>query len=255
MLSWLGALRLPELAERPKLQLHNLVFWADVLEAADPGLAPDMPRHRGDEGGDRGAADPRPGGPQHQPGLRQEEPAAQQHGGDEVAPRTVRMATANVLTLHPGEERGGAEGSARRILLEEQFAEAGIHFVGIQEARSPQSEVRKGRGFTRVVAAADAGGRGGVELWINSKLRIDPESGRKSLLSGPRHGHQGLSLGNFPASGRTLTTCLPGVNTPGKPSKIVLCAPGKLSQNCTRCPGEALLNQYMAGHGDTGVQF
>ena len=81
-----------------------------------------------------------------------------------------------MLTLRPGEERESIEGSARRIMLEDHFAEAGIHFVGVQEARSPQSEVRKGRRYTRLVAAADAGGCGGVELWIHPKLRIDSET-------------------------------------------------------------------------------
>ena len=86
------------------------------------------------------------------------------------------MATANVLTLRPGEERVSIEGSARRLMLEEQFGDAGIHFVGVQEARSPQSEVRKGRRFTRVAAAADPGGSGGVELWVNPDLRVDLDS-------------------------------------------------------------------------------
>ncbi len=39
-----------------------------------------------------------------------------------------------------------------------------------------RNQVRKGRGITRIAAAADAGGCGGVELWINSELQIDPES-------------------------------------------------------------------------------
>ena len=54
------------------------------------------------------------------------------------------MATANVLTLRPQEEKDGVDSSARRIAIEEQFAEAGMRFVGIQEARSPQSEARSG---------------------------------------------------------------------------------------------------------------
>ena len=121
---------------------------------------------------------PLPGGPAYRPSLAEDSglgppqvPAAgreHQPGGEDEAPRTVRMATANVLTLRPGEERESIEGSARRIMLEEQFADAGIHLVGVQEARAPQAEVRKGRRYTRVVA--------GVELWINPKLRIDPDT-------------------------------------------------------------------------------
>ena len=33
LLAWLGALRLPEVAGRPRLQLHSFIFWAEVLEA------------------------------------------------------------------------------------------------------------------------------------------------------------------------------------------------------------------------------
>ncbi len=44
----------------------------------------------------------------------------------------MQMATAHVFTLRSREKRDGAEGSARRILVEEQFAEAGLHFIGIQ---------------------------------------------------------------------------------------------------------------------------
>ena len=47
LLTWLGALRLPELAERPHLQLHSLIFWGEVLAAEDPGLAPHVPPDRG----------------------------------------------------------------------------------------------------------------------------------------------------------------------------------------------------------------
>ena len=155
LLTWLGALRLPEVLERPKLQLHSLIFWAEVLAAEDPGLRA-----------------PGPLGTSQEEAVAAEQPPV----GDGAAPRLVRMATANVLTLRPGQERDGVEGSARGILLEEQFAEAGIHFVGVQEARSPQPGIRKGRRYTRVIAAADAGGAGGVELWINPKLRIDPET-------------------------------------------------------------------------------
>ncbi len=71
------------------------------------------------------------------------------------APCTVQMATANVLTLLPRDEKDGVDSSARRILMEEQFAEA------IKEARSPQSEVWVGRRFVMIVAAADSGGSWG----------------------------------------------------------------------------------------------
>ncbi len=49
LLAWLGALRLPAVAERPRLQLHSLIFWANVLEADDPVLAPNMPLSRPEE--------------------------------------------------------------------------------------------------------------------------------------------------------------------------------------------------------------
>ncbi len=75
----------------------------------------------------------------------------------------MRIATASALTLRPQEEKDGVDSSSRRIMMEEQFAEAGLHFVGIQEARAPQSEVRAGRRFVMIVAAADSGGSGGFD--------------------------------------------------------------------------------------------
>ncbi len=74
LLSWLGDLRLPELTSRARLSLHGLLFWTQVLAAPDPGLAP-------------AAA------------------AGQQLQPD--APRTMWMATANVLTLRRGRRRTG----------------------------------------------------------------------------------------------------------------------------------------------------
>ena len=56
LLTWLGALRLPELAERPQLQLYSLILWGEVLAAEDPGLAPHVPPDRGAGAGGRGAS-------------------------------------------------------------------------------------------------------------------------------------------------------------------------------------------------------
>lgn len=47
---------------------------------------------------------------------------------------------------------------------------------GIQEARSPQSDVWVGRMFVMIVAAADSGGSGGVELCVSCGLRVSPVS-------------------------------------------------------------------------------
>ncbi len=85
------------------------------------------------------------------------------------------MATASVLTLLPREERAGADSSARRLLLEEQLAEASLHFFGIQEARSPQAELRAGRKYVMGIGAADPGGNLGVELWISGDLHVNTE--------------------------------------------------------------------------------
>ncbi len=76
-----------------------MLFWTQVLAASDPGLAPATAT-----------------GQQLQP----------------EAPCRMRTATANVLNLRPREEKDGVDSSARRIMMEEQFAEAGLHFVGIQ---------------------------------------------------------------------------------------------------------------------------
>ena len=109
LLSWLEALRLPELVSRTRLRLHSLLFWTEVLESPDPGLAPKI----ADSG---------------------QQPRSQ-------APCTVRMATASALTLRPREERDGADGSARRTLLEEQFAGTGLRLLASKKhgRRNPRS--------------------------------------------------------------------------------------------------------------------
>ena len=54
-----------------------------------------------------------------------------------------------------------------------------------KHGRRNPNEVRKGRRFTRVAAAADPGGSGGVELWVNPDLRVDLDS-NFVLHSSPR---------------------------------------------------------------------
>ena len=59
--------------------------------------------------------------------------------------QTIVFATANVLTLAPGDVREAARGlmvSGRVALLQSQFHNQGVHMVGVQEARTPGPDIR-----------------------------------------------------------------------------------------------------------------
>ena len=60
---------------------------------------------------------------------------------------SLSFATANVLTLHPAHHTADAV-SARRIFLEDQFHQRGLHIVGLQETRSREAHKRLGRRYT-----------------------------------------------------------------------------------------------------------
>ena len=88
---------------------------------------------------------------------------------------SLSFATANVLTLHPAHHTADAV-SARRIFLEDQFHQRGLHIVGLQETRSREAHKRLGRRYLSVVSAADPRGGAGVEIWLHGKLGLVEKS-------------------------------------------------------------------------------
>jgi hypothetical protein len=108
----------------------------------------------------------------------------------------LRLASANVLTLHPASEAG--EGlSARRLHLEDCFDRLGLDMVGIQEGRRREAMRCNGRHYTMVAAAADRAGGAGVELWLHRRLRIE-EGSVICLHAEPRRMFVRLALGTTP---------------------------------------------------------
>ncbi len=107
---WLRTVLPPPRRRAAAQSLESLLFWTEVLVVPGPGL------------------------------VRAKRPLGATQPRD--ADLTVVLATANVLTLRPREERAGAESSARRILLEDQLANYSLHFVGVQESRARRAEHR-----------------------------------------------------------------------------------------------------------------
>ena len=81
-------------------------------------------------------------------------------------------ATANVLTLHPAEERSSVTeprlDSHRRLDLASQFLASQMTVVGLQETRLSVARAVGIGQYLIYAAAANARGQGGVELWILS---------------------------------------------------------------------------------------
>ena len=95
---------------------------------------------------------------------------------------TMAVATANVLTLYPRLEEGAF--SFRRMQLEQTFSDARLSVVGIQESRSRDDAVRKGRFFVMIASQASSGA-GGMELWVHQTVFLG-EPSWFVLLSQPR---------------------------------------------------------------------
>ena len=51
-------------------------------------------------------------------------------------------------------------------MLERQFADRGVHIIGIQEGRAKASHERMGTEYKMLTAAADPKGDFGVQLWV-----------------------------------------------------------------------------------------
>ena len=89
---------------------------------------------------------------------------------------TLKAATANVLTLFPGNERPGNYISARQEALMEQFRAEGFQIIGLQETRSKLNGYGAADHFHVLSASATAQGVGGVQFWVSKKFIFDHET-------------------------------------------------------------------------------
>jgi hypothetical protein len=155
--TWLdagAAMFQPSLVDAPELAWSwPLAFWHDLACAADPRVAS---QHVAD---------------------------SRSSPLDEVS-RDICFVTANVLALHPGEERLFQDDdlpSMRRELLAREFDFHGCDVIGIQEACGMMACRRTVGKFHMVASAAAAvgslaGGAGGrtvvrgCELWVHQRL-------------------------------------------------------------------------------------
>ena len=83
----------------------------------------------------------------------------------------LKFATANVSTLSPASGKGpawksvGCNATGRVQILENHFCQQSVDIVGIQEARIPESQVKKGMHYKMIISGADKG-TGGVQTWL-----------------------------------------------------------------------------------------
>ena len=88
------------------------------------------------------------------------------------------VASANVQTLHPHQERRSYARTTAALMLskvqlfEQQFRSRGISSVGIQEGRAIKSERREGVYFAMFTSAADENGALGNQQWLDRELHL-----------------------------------------------------------------------------------
>ena len=86
------------------------------------------------------------------------------------ASSTIRMATANVLTMFPDQKHASGFVGARAEDLERQFSAGGLHFVGLQETRMKMFGHTTLGCYHILSSPATARGQGGVQLWVRKTL-------------------------------------------------------------------------------------
>eukprot|EP00435_Cladocopium_sp_Y103_P023860 s2911_g5.t2 len=89
-------------------------------------------------------------------------------GPRDLVSMTLQFATANVLTLFPGQDYASGYHGARAESLAHQFLQAGVHFVGLQETRSRLEGHSRLDEYHVISAPATQRGVGGVQLWIQA---------------------------------------------------------------------------------------
>ena len=84
----------------------------------------------------------------------------------------LKIATANVLTMFPGQEFASNFFSARAESLARQFLHEDLHAIGIQETRSRSSGHSFFEDFHVISAPATKRGHGGIQLWIRKTFSL-----------------------------------------------------------------------------------
>ena len=118
------------------------------------------------------------------------QPIAQRRDVQPQGPRLtisfrLQLATANVLTLFPGQKHASQFLSARAEGLDLQFHETGLHVVGLQETRSRHEGHLQLPHYHILSSPATQRGVGGVQLWVHKKIR----DGDVSMDVCPHHLH------------------------------------------------------------------
>ena len=88
---------------------------------------------------------------------------------------SLRLATANVLTLYPAVSQSAIFWSARAEDLARQFHRSGVNCIGIQESRCRRHGHDLFEGFHILSAEATDRGHGGVQLWFSRIVRTPKE--------------------------------------------------------------------------------
>eukprot|EP00435_Cladocopium_sp_Y103_P017481 s4410_g4.t1 len=83
---------------------------------------------------------------------------------------SLRVATANVLTLYPVQEHAASFLGARAEHLASQFLRAGVHCIGVQETRCRQTGYVEFDRFHVLSSSATSQGTGGMQFWITKSL-------------------------------------------------------------------------------------
>ena len=91
------------------------------------------------------------------------------------------MATANVQTLLPSHDEfksaqvSGALLTGKVALLEIQFANRGIDWIGLQEGRARDDTVRSGCFYEMYISKGTEIGTLGVQVWVKKSLNFRPQ--------------------------------------------------------------------------------
>ena len=83
---------------------------------------------------------------------------------------TLKVATANVLTLFPDQDFAGNFFSARAESLAAQFLQEGLHIIGLQETRSRATGHSVFETFHVLSGPATKRGHGGIQFWIQKQI-------------------------------------------------------------------------------------
>ena len=85
---------------------------------------------------------------------------------------TLRIATANVLTLYQNKSAHGKHVTARLEALLRDFSSEGCHMIGVQESRSQFTGHNICLDYHILASPASSRGVGGVQLWIKKHWTV-----------------------------------------------------------------------------------